>query len=108
MRQREPKCALCRQTHCKQWPESRAINPGAAKSRTNVAYATADLSATGVSFAIIEALRPWSSAVSQREDVEDRRRRSNKVQVKDLTPYSPTWRLRKAITHFDCNHIALI
>jgi hypothetical protein len=57
-----------------------------------------DLSATDVSFAIIEALRPWSSAVyrgkgcagAQREDVEHGRRRSNKVQVKDLMPYSPT------------------
>jgi hypothetical protein len=54
--------------------------------------------ATDVSFAIIEALRPWSSAVyrgkgcagAQREDVEHGRRRSNKVQVKDLMPYSLT------------------
>jgi hypothetical protein len=28
----------CRQTRCKQWPESRAINPGAAKRPTNVEY----------------------------------------------------------------------
>jgi hypothetical protein len=34
------------------------MNPGAAKSRTNGAYVAADLSAMGVSFAIIEAVRP--------------------------------------------------